>query len=73
MHAVPTCATEYWPAVQFVHTTSAVVVQPAALRRVPAAQVLQAVHAVAPAADQLTPAVQLAHTTSAAAEQLEAR
>jgi len=47
--------------VQFVQTTSAVSVQPAALRLVPAAQVEHGVQAVALAADQPTPAVQAEH------------
>ena len=63
---------EYWPAVQFVHVTSAVFVQPAALFLVPAGQTLQAVHELAPAvADQFTPVVQLEQTLLAVVVQLE--
>ena len=58
VHAVPTGATEYWPAVQFVHVRSVVVVQAAALFLVPAGHTVHGVQAAAPAADQLTPAVQ---------------
>jgi hypothetical protein len=49
VHVVPTGTTEYLPAVQAVHTTLAVVVQPAALLDVPAAHVVQGVHVAAPA------------------------
>jgi hypothetical protein len=68
-----TGATEYRPAVQFVHTTLAVVVHAAALRLVPAAQVVQGEQAVAPAADQLTPAVHVEHTAFVVAVQAEDR
>ncbi len=73
MQVVPTGATENRPAVQFVHVSSAVGVQPAALRLVPAAQVVQVVQAVALAADQLTPAVQFEQTVSLLAVQVEDR
>jgi len=45
-----TGTTEYLPAVQAVHTTLAVVVQPVALLDVPAAHVVHGVHVDAPAA-----------------------
>ena len=73
VHAVPTGATEYWPAVQFVHVTSTVVVHAAAPRRVPAGHTVQGVQAVAPAADQLTPAVQVEQTALAVGVQVEER
>ena len=50
VHVVPTGATEYVLAVQFVHTLLAVAVQPAALRDVPAAHAVQGVQVDAPAA-----------------------
>ncbi len=69
MHVVAgTGATEYRPTVQFVHTTLAVVVHAAALRLVPATQVVQGEQAVAPAADQLTPAVHAEHMVLDVAE-----
>ena len=73
MHAVPTGATEYWPAVQFVHVRSVVVVQAAALFFVPAGHTVQGLQEVAPAADQLTPAVQVEHTVLDVGLQVEAR
>jgi len=73
VQVVPTGATEKRPAVQFVQTTSAVVVQPAAPRLVPAAQVEHGVQAVALAADQPTPAVHSVQTALVVAVQLEDR
>jgi hypothetical protein len=73
VHAVPTGATEYWPAVQFVHVTSTVVVQAAALFLVPAGHTVHGVQAVAPAADQLTPAVQAEHAALVVGVHVEER
>ena len=73
MHVVPTGATEYWPAVQFVHVRSVVVVQATALFFVPAGHTVQGLQEVAPAADQLTPAVQVEHTALVVGEQVEER
>jgi hypothetical protein len=73
VQTVPTGTIENCAAVQFVHTTSAVVVQPAALRLVPAAQVEHGVQAVALAADQLMPATQDVHTAFVVAVQVEDR
>jgi hypothetical protein len=71
VQATPAGATEYVPAEQLVHVTSAAVVEKTL--RVPAGQVETAVQAVAlAAADQFTPRVQLAHCTSAEAEQVAA-
>ena len=50
VQVVPTGATEYLPAAHVVHTELVVVVQPAALLDVPAAQTVQAVQAPEPAA-----------------------
>jgi len=73
VHAAPTGATEYCPAVQFVQVVvSPVDVHEPALR-VPAAQTVQGVHAVALAADQLTPAVQVEHLVLAVVEHVEER
>ena len=73
VHVVPTGATEYVLAVQFVHTLLAVAVQPAALRDVPAAHAVQGVQVDAPAAvEKLLPATQLAQTRFAVAEHAEA-
>ena len=73
VHVVPTGATEYWPAVQFVHVTSTVVVHAAAPRRVPAGHTVQGLQDVAPAADQLTPAVQVEHAVLAVGVHIEER
>ena len=73
MHVAPTGATEYWPAVQFVHVTSTVVVHAAAPRRVPAGHTVQGLQEVAFAADQLTPAVQVEHTALVVGVQVEER
>ena len=73
VHAVPTGATEYWPAVQFVHVRSVVVVQAVALFFVPAGHMVHGVQAVAPAADQLTPAVQAEHAALVVGVHVEER
>ena len=68
-----TGTTEKRPAVQAVHTLSAVTEQPAALLDVPAGHTVQALHEVALAADQLTPATQLVHLVLLEAVQVAAR
>ena len=62
--------TEYAPAVQLVHTLSAVT---EAVRLCPGTHGVLGVQAVALAADQLTPAVQLAQTAFVVAVHVEAR
>jgi hypothetical protein len=56
-----------------VHVSSEVLVQPAELRLVPAAQVVHGVQPVALAADQLTPLTQLVQTAFVVAVQVEDR
>ncbi len=68
-----TGATEYLPAVQFVHVRSAVREQAAALLLVPTGHNVQGVQAVALAADQLTPAAHEEHLVFAVAEHAAAR
>ncbi len=68
-----TGATENRPGGQFVHVSSEVLVQPAELRLVPAAQVVHGVQPVALAADQLTPLTQLVQTAFVVAVQVEDR
>ena len=74
MHVVAdTGTTEYLPTEQFVHTTLAVIVQPAALLDVPAAHVVHGVHVAAPAAvEKLLPAIQGAQTRFAVGVHVEA-
>jgi hypothetical protein len=68
-----TGTTEYLPTEQFVHTTLAVIVQPAALLDVPAAHVVHVVHVAAPAAvEKLLPAIQGVQTRFAVGVHAEA-
>ena len=74
MHVVAgTGTTENRPTAQAVHTTLAVIVQPAALLDVPAAHVVHGVHVAAPAAvEKLLPATQDAQTRFAVGVHAEA-
>jgi len=68
-----TGTTEYLPTAQAVHNTLAVVVQPAALLDVPAAQTVHGVHVDAPAAvEKLLPATQGEQTRFEVAVHVEA-
>jgi hypothetical protein len=61
LHVVPTGATEYWPAVQFVHVRSIVVVQAAALFLVPAGHTVHGIHAIEPVVDLKEPGAHATH------------
>ena len=72
MHVVAgTGATEYLPAVQLVHTLSAVAVQPAAFLLVPAGHAEHAAHGWKPEEDHVLPATHGVFDTHASAVGLQ--